>query len=222
MRPIIYLLLIICLSACKESKTKVTESSVATKQSSAHSPKHSSVKINNSVSGVPKSIDQIKIKYAATIEKLKGKLLDSVVLRYNCQNERSGTITYFSDNGKLLMINHSYAEYDHFQFTDKYFIQDEELYFAFQQQLFWSFEAGKAAESATKDDITELRTYIIDKQSKLCLEKKYTIHSSSSEKPDIAQIPNKTIKCKDIEQLLRTYNKLKNFKNLSNQECFEK
>ena len=47
-----------------------------------------------------KSVNGIKQQYRAVNSKLEATELDSLGLLYEC-NERSGTVTYFSENGKL-------------------------------------------------------------------------------------------------------------------------
>lgn len=168
------------------------------------------------------SMPQIKTAFNATIKKLENKTLDSVAIRYNCNQERSGTITYYSESGKLAAIKHAYNEYDHFEATDQYFVQDSVVYFAFYKHLNWSFESGAAIEGATKDDIIESRYYLIGNKFVECLEKKYTIYSTSRDKTNPDQIANRTIDCKAEGPLLATFKKLVAFSDRSNGDCFDK
>ena len=62
----------------------------------------------------PASVDDIKQLYADLNDKLESRQLDSVSIKYDCNGERTGTVTYFSENGKLRVIRHVYSEYSHF------------------------------------------------------------------------------------------------------------
>jgi len=170
----------------------------------------------------PTSVVQIKKRYAIINDKLKRGLLDSLSFKYDCNMERSGTVTYFSDKGELIMIKHTYNEYSHFSAIDQYFISNNNLFFAHLNGASWSFESGQAAEGATKDDIIEQRLYVENEKPLLCLEKKYTKRSHSSNNPLSANVPNKQVKCKPIEALIKDFNKLVEFKSSANHDCLEK
>ncbi|RZK39434.1 MAG: hypothetical protein EOO90_18790 [Pedobacter sp.] len=166
-----------------------------------------------------RSIEDIKKGYASVVQKMDKGLLDSLSFKYNCDNERSGTVTYYSENSKVVSIAHRYAEYDHHSAVDQYFLQDDKLYFAFLNTTYWSFQSGAAAEGATKDDITEQRIYLIDNTAVECLEKKYTILSEASNNPVPATVPNKKIKCKPVKPLLDKFQMILNFKGKSDKSC---
>ena len=174
------------------------------------------------VDSYPTSVEQIKQRYAIINDKLKRGLLDSLSFKYDCNKERSGTVTYFSDKGELLMIKHTYNEYSHFSAVDQYFISNNKLFFAHLNGTSWSFESGQAAEGATKDDIIEQRLYVENEKPLLCLEKKYTKRSHSANNPAPANVPNKQVKCKPIEALLKDFNLLVEFKSSANNDCLEK
>jgi len=170
----------------------------------------------------PSSIAGIKKAFTATNAKLLEKRLDSIAYQYDCNQERAGTITYFTEKGKLLLIKHSYNEYDHYSANDYYFISNDSLYFANLNSTYWSFESGSAAQAATKDEVTEKRIYIVNEQAELCLEKKYTIHSNNKDPKIAAAMQNKQISCKTINPLLSDFNNLLLFRNSSNKKCLEK
>lgn len=169
----------------------------------------------------PKTVEEIKQVYASTMQHLRSGQLDSVSVKYDCGGERSGTVTYFSHENKLKLIKHQYQEYDHFSATDQYFVVDESLFFAHFNRLTWSFDSNGAAEGATKDDIVEQRFYIIDKQAVQCLEKKYTIRSSSKDNPNVSQIPNKTVNCKSLKPIWKRYGDLLAFRSAAKQDCLQ-
>lgn len=173
------------------------------------------------VETLPTNVDEIKLMYAATMKKLTDKVLDSFVKSYNCDGERSGTVTYYLEHQKLKSIKHVYAEYSHHEATDTYFVQDTVLYFAHLKHLNWSFESGAAVDGATRDDITENRFYLIAGKLVQCLEKKYTNHSSSSNLTVADRIPNKTVECKSAD-LLKSFKKLESFRKVDRSDCLEK
>ncbi|WP_316766006.1 hypothetical protein [Pedobacter frigiditerrae] len=169
----------------------------------------------------PNSVAAIKQVYAATINLLNAGQLDSVSYNYNCQQERGGKISYFSKNGKLMFIRHSYSEYSHFEATDQYFVNDNKLYFAHLNRMVWSFVSGEG-DGVTKDDITESRFYVVDDQPILCLEKKFTIRKNAKDNPEADDVPNKVVNCKPIKGLLKEFNVLLAFKDKGNKGCLEK
>lgn len=168
---------------------------------------------------IPKNVNEIKSVYTLTNNQLAKGELDSVSYKYNCYNEKSGTITYFTANGKLRLIKHSYAEYDHHNATDQFFVFDDVLYFVFYNRVYWSFESGAAVEGATKDDITEQRFYLVDNKSIQCLEKKFSI-SSKDKTSNTYNAVNKVLKCGADKPLINAFEKLLAFRNEPKKDCF--
>ncbi|RZK53668.1 MAG: hypothetical protein EOO87_12360 [Pedobacter sp.] len=168
---------------------------------------------------MPKNVNEIKNVYTLTNSLLAKGELDSVSYKYNCYNEKSGTITYFTANGKLRLIKHSYAEYDHHNATDQFFVIDDVLYFVFYNRVYWSFESGAAVEGATKDDITEQRFYLVDNKSIQCLEKKFSI-SSKDKTSNTYNAVNKVLKCGADKPLINAFEKLLAFRNEPKKDCF--
>jgi hypothetical protein len=175
----------------------------------------------DTVTSSPTSVEQIKQHFGNINAKLQDGLLDSISYKY-CNGERSGTVTYFSDKGKLAMIRHSYSEYSHFEATDQYFISNGNLFFAYLNRLTWSFESGEAAEGTTTDHVTEQRLYIANEKSLLCLEKKYTKRSHAGDNSRPVTVPNKKVDCKPIEPVIKDFKKLVDFKDSSNHDCLDK
>jgi hypothetical protein len=171
------------------------------------------------VAAQPTTVEQIKQHYADINAKLQGGLLDSVAYKYDCNGERSGTVTYFSNHGKLAMIKHSYNEYSHSEAIDQYFISNDHLFFAHFRRSNWSFASGQAPDGATKDNITEQRFYVANEKSLLCLEKKYTKRSHVDNNPQPANVQNKQVACKPMETLIKDFNQLVEFKESSRHDC---
>ena len=211
MRSCTYLILCLLWFSCgqrEETENRSFEEDEATQN----------VEVSN-----PTSVSEIKQAYAATITKLESGALDSVSLKYDCYNERSGTITYFTDDGKLSMITHSYNEYDHYSATDQYFISDSNLFFIHLKGISWSFVSEKnAAEGATQDNFTEQRMYIVDNSPILCLEKKYTTRSDRPNEVDGESVSNKEVECQSIQAISKDLDRLIAFKNNPNKDCLEK
>ncbi|RYG09962.1 MAG: hypothetical protein EOO07_22980, partial [Chitinophagaceae bacterium] len=201
MKNLTYVLGLFILVACnnpKENKVDSEKKSVTVSDTSK----------TERIVEVPKTIEEIKSLYTKTANQLEKGTLDSVSYKYSCNNERSGTVTYFSQGGSLKMVKHSYNEYDHFSATDQFFVSADTLYFAYYNRTLWSFESGQAVEGATKDDITEQRFYIANNEALQCLEKKFAIRSNLPNQPTSAQVANKIIKCNDVKPILNEYNKL--------------
>ncbi|RZK38002.1 MAG: hypothetical protein EOO90_23650 [Pedobacter sp.] len=120
-----------------------------------------------------------------------------------------------------MVIKHSYSEYSHFEATDQYFVNDDQLYFAHLNRLVWSFVSG-AGDGVTKDDIKESRFYVVDNQPLLCLEKKFTNTKNAKDNPIPDDVANKVVACKPINGLLKDFNALVSFKDKANKHCLEK
>ncbi|MEJ6981553.1 hypothetical protein WG906_13890 [Pedobacter sp. P351] len=170
----------------------------------------------------PATVEEIRKLYAELNGKLHGGKLDSASVKYDCSGERTGTVTYFSENGKLTIIRHTYSEYSHFSAMDQYFISDDELFFAHLTGVSWSFESGKAAIGATKDNITEKRLYMVREKPLLCLEKSYVKRSHSSDNPRPESVESRQVDCKSLEPVLKDFGKLMAFKNSSGNDCLGK
>lgn len=215
MRNLAYVLGLFILTACnnpKENKVDSIKDSGTAPASSETEP----------VATVPKTIKEIKSLYTKTATQLEKGSLGSVACKYNCNNERSGTVTYFSQDGSIKMIKHSYSEYDHFSATDQFFVSADTLYFVYYNRTTWSFEANKAAEAATKDDITEQRFYIANNEAIQCLEKKFAVRSHLPNQPTSANVANKVMKCKNVKSLQNEFNKLLAFQKQDNKNCLGK
>jgi hypothetical protein len=205
------------LLACVNDKK--AETSLTVKDS----PNQTITKQSKNETEVPKpnAVPDIKQAYAVTVHQLKMGNLDTVSYTYNCQGERSGKISYFSKNGKLMIISHSYNEYDHFEATDQYFVNHNQLYFAHFNRTVWKFVSEEGI-ATTQDDITESRIYLVDKVAALCLEKKFTIKKNAKSNRTIDDVPNKEVNCKPVNGLFQDFEALLVFKDKANKECFEK
>jgi len=217
MKNLIYLFAGLFLMACQQ-KQKTSNEPPETDVNA----KNTSIIQSDSVNSIPASITEIKRAYTFTIQQLENKQLDSISIKYDCDHERTGIITYFSHKGKLSLIRHRYNEYDHYSATDEYFMKDDALFFAYFKSVLWSFESGSAVEGATKDNITEKRIYIFNQNPLQCLEKKYTLRSHAADNPAPETIMNKPVACKSIQPVIKDFNRLLAFKNNSKHNCLEK
>lgn len=149
-------------------------------------------------------VDDIKKEYNRLHALLEAKKFTTKGFTYNCNEEPSGEVTFYSDKNEIKMIRHSYAEHSHFSATEQYFIKNGKPFFIFREEAVWNFDGGTPEKPITKDDITETRIYIQNGKPIKCLEKKYSIRSDGSEKPDPSKIAGKEIPCK-IDDLMKTY-----------------
>lgn len=156
--------------------------------------------------GMPATVAEIRQAHAAIVTKLGEGRLDSTSFSYSCDDEKNGTVSYYSDNGQLRMVVHRYNEYDHYSAEDTYFVQDSTLFFAFLKRVAWSFTSGP--EGATKDDITELRVYVVDQQPVQCLEKKFTVHSHADSNPTSEEVPSREVDCIAMNRVIEPYRAL--------------
>jgi len=147
------------------------------------------------------SIDKIKEEYNLVNSKLSAKKLDSLSFDYECE-EISGNVVYYSENGILKVIKHFSAD-SHFSSTENYFVSDNRPFFVFKDDTVWSFDGGTPEKPETKDDVTQQRMYFSDNKIIQCLEKKFTIKSSSANKLNPENIPNtenKNCLAKDVQE----------------------
>ncbi|WP_442591844.1 hypothetical protein ACSBL2_11510 [Pedobacter sp. AW31-3R] len=215
-----FLLSLLLLSCTQEKKKSSSESNLKVEGITlADTTVKSDTVLQNTA---PESIPAIKKQYELIYKKLQSKLLDSSVATYNCHEEKKGTITYYTDQGKIVTIKHVYSEYDHFSATDTYFLSNDTLFFAHLQQTTWSFVSGKASEGSTLDHITERRVYLAGGKALRCLEKKYEKRSDQSAQPRPEQIQSREINYGSVQALMKDFSRLRAFRNKSGEDCLEK
>ncbi len=221
MKNLICLLSLVLLISChQEQKTNIDSKASVVVDTASKATSGSKLQ---EAFVTPHSVAEIKGAYAITIDKLSKGQLDSVSFKYNCQEERSGTVTYFSEKGVLRIIRHQYNEYDHHEATDQYFLNnDRTLFFVHLNRLSWSFESVVGKDGATKDDIIERRIYVVDSKAIQCLEKRFTTRSQAKDNPTSETVANKQVACKPIKPLLKNFQQLLDFKNREDHSCLYK
>lgn len=180
-----------------------------TQQTDSHSGQHQKMPVNytNSVDTSFKadqpltSVEEVQETYSFVMSQLETGMLDSMSFKYSCQGEKGGTVTYFSDKGQLLLVVHRYHEYDHYSGVDRYFVNEDRLYFAHLHGVSWSFEEG----GGTRDNVKEQRIYVVNQRPVRCLEKKYTIKSNASHNPLPDTVSNKEVSCKSPASVIGPY-----------------
>lgn len=160
-------------------------------------------------------ITEIQETYAAVVKQLEAGTLDSTSFKYSCQGEKGGTVTYISDRGKLQLIVHRYHEYDHYSAVDRYFVNEDKLYFTHLRGVSWSFEEG----GGTRDNIEEQRIYVVNQRPVQCLEKKYTIVSGASNNPLPDTVLNKEVSCKSPASVIGPYRILLKYREKGTTGC---
>lgn len=161
------------------------------------------------------TVEDIQKAYASVMKQFGDGTLDSTSFKYSCQEEKGGTVTYFSDKGKLRMVVHRYHEYDHYFAVDRYFVEDNKLYFAYLNGVSWSFEDG----GGTRDNVTEQRIYVVNQQPVRCLEKKYVIRSNGIDNPLSETVPNKEVDCKAPASIIGPYRLLLKYQKNGTSGC---
>ncbi|MGV3508406.1 MAG: hypothetical protein ACO1N7_03890 [Sphingobacteriaceae bacterium] len=164
------------------------------------------------------TVQDIKQAYAAVSKKLKDGALDSVSFKYSCNNEESGTVSYFSEKGLLRLIVHRYNEYSHFSAVDQYFVKDSTLFFVYKKSILWSFNGP---QGSTKDSITEQRVYLIDQQPIRCLQKTFIIHSHATDNSEAETVMNKEVNCTSQKSVIKPYRLLARYHNNATTGCLE-
>lgn len=214
MRKVFLISILLLIFSCnKENKQKTAVNPVSSDSLNLKAPADS-LKIKKEIN----SVDEIKEEYNLVNSKLIAKKLDSVSFDYECE-ERSGNIVYYSEKGILKVVKHFSAD-SHFSSTESYFLNNGKLYFIFKDDTGWSFDGGTPEKPETKDEITEQRYYIVNDKSIQCLEKKYTIKSSSKNNPQSESIQNREMKNCSIDGLQKTFSQLmKNREQKGNIKC---
>lgn len=187
--------------SCKDEKDKIILKESISRDSST--AKKDSVKTETAEN----PIDHIKKEYAVLQAQLEAKKLSSSKFSYDCHDEPSGEVIFYSGKDGIKVIEHFYAEHSHFSASEKYFIKDGKPFFIFRQETVWNFDGGTPEKPVTKDDITETRIYLQNNQPLKCLEKKYSIKSDQKEKTAPDTIPGKEIRC-NVDEILQSYQSL--------------
>lgn len=150
-------------------------------------------------------IIDIKVDYLDIVKARDNGELQENVVRYNCNNEKRGTLHFYTKDGSLKLIEHVYNEYDHHEARDQYFVKDSMPFFIYFERKDWSFVEGSADEPATKDKITEERYYLNAGNILQCLSKQYETVSDADDNPRSEDIANTNIDCPNGDELLTQY-----------------
>lgn len=208
MRYLLFLILITAFacSSQPERNNEIANDSSALESESTNEP----VQAKNI-----ESVEDIKLVFNQLQAQLNADEMDSVSVEYDCNGEKSGTITYYSDKNNVRVIKHSYGEYSHFSADEEYYLKDDKLFFVFVKETAWGF-----IEGGTQDNIEEKRIYIVKDEPIQCLNKKYAIKSTTEDNPKSNEVANAEADCASFKNLLKTFNLLKKFKG-SESNCFE-
>jgi hypothetical protein len=200
MKTMLIAAILLLAVSCKNDKDKAAHTTSVSTDSMI-------VKKDSPQQNTDDPIAEIKKEYSMLQAQLEAKKLRPNGFTYNCNEEPSGKVTFFSDKGEIKVIEHFYTEHSHFSASERYFIKNGEPFFIFREETVWNFDGGTPEKPITKDDITETRIYLQHNKPLKCLEKKYSIRSDSKEKNISDQISGKEIQC-NTDELLKTYQSL--------------
>lgn len=150
------------------------------------------------------SVSDIRASYAEINERIRTKSLDSSFFKYNCNDEKSGIVTFFKEKGKVRLIRHSHSEYSHFSATNEYFVESDSVFFIYSKEVQWTF----ADQNKTRDEIVEKRFYVLNDQPVKCLQNESTVLVSSAESNVLKATSNKKINCSSFRPMLMQFKKL--------------
>ncbi|RYE55792.1 MAG: hypothetical protein EOP48_09420 [Sphingobacteriales bacterium] len=175
--------------------------------------------INNNVQLEQPITDVASIQnaYANIVSKNKAGSLDSTSFKYSCHGEKEGSVSYFTEKGRLVMIVHRYNEYDHYSAEDRYYVKDSTLFFSFNKSVTWAFESGP--EGATKDNIKERRVYLAGGEPIKCLEKNFVIRSQVKDNPRSEKVPSVEVDCPLSGTVMKPYQLLVKYRNNPSSGC---
>ncbi|AZB29204.1 hypothetical protein [Chryseobacterium balustinum] len=198
MKKLILLPSLIFICSCENKKNEKINTNSPSESSQQISYKDSLSK-NNS----PQTIDEIKTEYVLLNNQLIAKKLDSASFDYEC-NEVSGNVVYYSSNGELKSIKHFHGD-SHFSSVENYYLKNGKPFFIFKDDTVWNFDGGTPEKPETKDEINQQRMYIVNGKAIECLEKKFTIKSSSKNNPKPDDIQNVQSKNCSYSELQKTF-----------------
>ena len=196
---IIFLLLnLLLLFSCKQQTEKTHEIDLNSKKVTKE--------ISVSATTPPKDLASIKSRYSEIETARKIGELDTISFNYNCFNERSGKVTFYSKNEKPVLIEHRYNEYSHHEATDWFYLYNKEPFFVFLDRLYWTFDGQSGGKPRIKDKITQSRLYFLNGKTIQCLEKDF---ESVSDAPALADdIPNSETDCSNASEVHSDFKKL--------------
>lgn len=197
MKKLLLLPTLILLFSCENKK----KDSVETKSPS--DSLKTSVKKDSFINSSPQTIDEIKAEYTSLNNQLISKKLDSATFDYEC-GEISGNVVYYSSNGELKNIKHFYAD-SHFSSVENYYLKNGKPYFIFKDDTVWNFDGGTPEKPETKDEVEQQRIYIVNEKPIECLEKKFSIKSSSKNNPKPENVQNVQSKNCSYSELQKTF-----------------
>ncbi|MCJ7936000.1 MAG: hypothetical protein MUW56_20820 [Chryseobacterium sp.] len=205
MKAIFVTVFFACLISCKNDQNKTDSQSgpgagIATVKKGTKPPENG-----------PDIIENIRKEYNILHGQMEAKQFKTSDFTYDCNNEISGKAIYYSEQGDIRVIEHSYAEHDHFSGIVQYFIKNGKVFFIYREETVWNFDGGTPEKPVTKDDTTETRIYVENDQPVQCLEKMYSIRSNTAAKPSPDNIPGKEVSC-NIGELMKAYQSLINSK----------
>ena len=215
MKILIYLLLLVIFTSCDQQPKSSSSLSGSETDTVGKTNERDSDELEVSLN----SPGAIQLEYTAITGGIAKGSLDSVAFKYNCNNEKGGTVTSFSENGILRLLRHSYHEYDHYEATVEYFVKDSLLFFVFSKELSWSFDSNAPETGGTKDNITEKRMYIVNQQVVKCLEKKYVTYSYKKSNPLPEKVANQEVKCASLDPVQEKYEVLLSYIKGGGKEC---
>jgi len=191
---------LLLLFSCKNKEDKINHKQPASKDSIIS-------KNDTITTAATDPVEEIKKEYGNLQSLLESKKFSSKGFTYNCNEEPSGEVKFYSDKNEIKVIEHFYAEHSHFSASEKYFIKNGKPFFIFRQETVWNFDGGTPEKPITKDDITETRLYLQNDKILKCLEKKYSIKSDNKAKPSPDTVPSKEVQC-NTDEPMKTYRSL--------------
>ncbi|WP_018479336.1 hypothetical protein [Pontibacter roseus] len=217
MNGLIYMLALLVITSCKDKTASMEESALQAETTTiANSQMKPSEKLREA--RAIRNVEDIREEYAYITSVLESGRLDSASFSYNCNDEKKGTATYFSEKGQLRMVRHTYSEYSHFSAVDSYYVKEDALFFVFHNRLTWSF----VHQGQTRDNVTENRVYIIDDEPVKCLQKKYTEYSRTNGAPQSEQVDNKEVDCSSLGFVQKDFQSLARYrKQREDLQCLE-
>jgi hypothetical protein len=163
------------------------------------------------------SLEQIKEEFGRVEKLFSTAQLTVDSLDYECENDpKGGTINFYKYKNELRLISNDFYEGDHSGTTEKYYVKDGKLFFAFVEKGSWTFDSDlpenvelDPINPPTKDEMKEFRFYFAESGKPLqCLEKEYVIRSSIDLPVDPDQVQNTPNNCEDAQEFYQKFNRL--------------
>lgn len=161
-------------------------------------------------------ISDVRAKFSEITGKVHDEKLEKEELYYDCPDyPEEGSVSYYSENGEVKMVEIENIEGDHGGSTVQYYLWDNQLFFVYYRRSYWSFDNNESSENPqTVDTFIEQRFYFHKGEAVKCLDKTYKVYSARDINANSENTPNVEKDCHGAENLISEVNQLLKFQSM--------